>query len=57
MRAQARAAHSWRRMRGIAANVERLSGSGPLGGTTESSTSASTWLGYSCAYSSATFVP
>ena len=45
MRAQARAAHSWRRIRGTAANVARLSGSGPFGGTTESSTSASTWLG------------
>ncbi len=57
MCAHAPLAHSWRRMRGTAAKVERSSGSGPFGGTTESSTSASTWVGYACAYSSATFVP
>ena len=45
MCAHARPAHSWRSTRGIAANVGRFSGSGPFGGTTESSTSAETWLG------------
>ena len=45
MCAHARLAHSWRSTRGIAATVGRFSGSGPLGGTTESSTSAETWLG------------
>ena len=42
-------AQTLRSTRGIAANVVRFSGSGPLGGTTESSTSASTCSGCSSA--------